>query len=106
MNLVFNNWALMIVVVGRQENKPRLSITDIGKKMDCTYSNLASMTYELEKRGLIKREKKGRRVIISLEEKGRTIYESLEKIIEITSIKNYQGIVIDKWRIKIPAEKN
>lgn len=97
MSLVFNNWVLAVVVVGRYQP---LSVTELSKRLDCTYSSLATTTKELESKGLLNREKTGRMIALTLTTKGIIVYESIETIIENLPVTNYQGLEINRWRIQ------
>jgi len=94
--LIINNWAVALLVIGNHETE---SIVSLAKRMDCTYSSLASTTMELERRNILRRERQGRMVGLTLTDKGREIYEALRTIAQRTNLKNYQGWVINEWGI-------
>lgn len=101
MSLVFNNWVLAMVIVGRYQP---LSVTTLSKRLDCTYSSLATTTKELESKGLLNRKKTGRIISLTLTNKGTTVYRAIETIIEHLPVTNYQGVEINKWRITNPND--
>jgi DNA-binding MarR family transcriptional regulator len=91
--LLINNWAVAIIIIGNNDQE---SIVELAKKMDCTYSSLACTTKELERRGIIIRNKDGRRMSLRLSDKGREIFNSLLVIARKTNVMNYQGLVINE----------
>lgn len=57
--------------------------SDISSSIDVTYSHVIKVVKELEKKGLVITEKKGRKKIIELTDKGKEVSDNLRELKDI-----------------------
>jgi len=63
----------------KKHQKPRYASL-LSKEVDCTYSHTVRILQELEKRGIIEFDKKGRLKLIKLTKTGKKIADCLEQL--------------------------
>ncbi len=71
----------MLIQLKKNERKRYASV--LAKEVDCTYSHTVRILQELEKRGLITFDKRGRLKVITLTKEGSEIAGVLQKLVSL-----------------------
>ncbi len=71
----------MLIQLKKNERKRYASV--LAKEVDCTYSHTVRILQELEKRGLITFDKRGRLKVITLTKEGSEIATVLQKLLSL-----------------------
>jgi len=74
----------MLVKLSKKPTKQKY-FSIIAKEVDCTYSHTVRTLQELQKKGLLTFNKKGRKNIIELTKVGKEMAEYFDKILRISS---------------------
>lgn len=74
--------ALMMVRLNKRGSREKY-FSVLAKEVDCTYSHTVRTLQELEKKGLLTFEKRGRLKLITLTKTGKEVAELFEKLLAI-----------------------
>jgi len=72
-------WQIMIAAIDNKE----MFKSEIAKEIDNTYSHVVNVCKSLQRKGLTKETKEGRKQIITLTEKGKQTAEAIKKILPL-----------------------
>lgn len=81
MNFIVGMWIKTLDVLYKNDN---ISMTDVSKELQGTYSQVVKILNFLKSNNLIKMEKKGRKTLCVLTDKGKDIAKNTSPIVEFS----------------------